>query len=121
MFHEEGVGLAFFADGGQLAVAGDDYGFVGQSQDCVVEGAEDFWHGAAGEVGAADGAGEEGVAGDQFLFCGEVEADAAFGVAGGVEDLGSERAGGDEFSGGDAAVDFYLSWRKHADPGGLYV
>ena len=40
---------------------------------------------AAGEVGAADGAGEESVSGEEEGLVGEVEADGAFGVAGGVE------------------------------------
>jgi len=102
-------------------VAGDYFGFVGEGENCVVEGAHDFLRVAAGEVGAPDGAGEENVAGDQFFFDGEVEADAAFGVAGSVEDLGGVPAGGDGVSGGDAAVDFYFSRGGHADPLGLYV
>ncbi len=97
-FDQERVGLAFLADRGELAVAGDDYGFIRQGQDCVVQGAQDFLHRSAGEIGAADGAGEEGVAGDQLFVGREVEADAAFGVAGGVEDVGGERSGGDGFS-----------------------
>jgi len=86
-----------------------------------VEGAHDLLHGAAGEIGAADGAGEEGVAGDEFLLSGEIKADAAFGMAGGVEDLGGERSGSDGFSGGDAAVDFDFAGRTHADPDGLHI
>ena len=98
-FHEEWVALALLADCCEFAVAGDYYRFVWEGQDRVVEGVEDFLHRAAGEVGAADGAGEEGVAGDQLFFCGEVEADAAFGMAGSVQDVCGERPGGDGLSG----------------------
>ena len=120
-FHQERVGLAFCADRGQLAVAGDYYGFIRQGQDGVVQGAENLLHGAAGEVGAADRPGEEGVTGDQLFFGLKVEADAAFGVAGSVEDLGGERSGGDRFSGRDAAVDFDFARGAHADPRSLHV
>ena len=102
-------------------MAWDDDGFVRQSQDGVVQGAEDFLHGAAGEIGAADGASEEGVAGDELLLGGEVETDATFGVAGSVEDIGGEGSGGDGFSGGDAAVDFDFAGGGDADPLGLNV
>lgn len=36
-FHEERVGLAFFADGGERAVAGHDDGFVGEGHERVVQ------------------------------------------------------------------------------------
>ena len=51
-----------------------------------MQGLQDLLHRAAGQVGAADGAGEESVAGKQELFGREIEADAALGVTGGVED-----------------------------------
>jgi len=103
--HEERVGLSLCANGGQWAVAGDDHGFVGQGQDRVVQGMQDLLHGTAGQIGAADGAGEESVAGDEFIVGSEVEADAALGVAGRVQDTGAERSCGDCFSGGHGAVD----------------
>ena len=36
-FHEERIGLAFFADGGERAVAGHDDGFVGEGHERVVQ------------------------------------------------------------------------------------
>jgi len=102
-------------------VAWDDYGFVRQGHERIAEGAQDFLHGAAGEVGAADRSCEESVAGDQFLVGREVEADTAFGVAGGVQDVGGDGSSGDGFSGGDAMIDFDFSGRAHADPRGLLV
>lgn len=85
---EEGVGLAFFSDGGCAAVAGKDAGVVREGKEAVVNGAEELAGVASGEVGAAHGAGEEGVAGEEEGLGGEVEAEAALGVAGGVEDGG---------------------------------
>ena len=76
------------------AVAGDDRRFRPAGPALCCEGADDFLHGTAGEIGAADGSGEERVSGDQLFFGSEIEADAAFGVAGGVQHFGSERSGG---------------------------
>jgi len=102
-------------------VAGDDYGFIGQGQHGLVQRAHDLLHGAAGQVGAADGAGEQRVAGDQFLLRSEIQADAAFGVAGGVQDLGGVRSGSDGVSGRDAAINFDFAGRGHSAPERLDV
>ena len=82
------VVLALLTDGGLAAVAGDYYGVVGEGEEFVAQGVDDFFEGAAGQVGAADAASEERVAGDQFLLRGEIEADAALGVPGGEEYVG---------------------------------
>ena len=87
---EEGVGLAFFADGGGGAVAGEDAGGVGEGEEARVNGIEELPGVAAGEVGAADGAGEEGVSGEEEVVVREVEAEAAGCVAGSVEDRSGE-------------------------------
>ena len=80
--------FAFFAaDGGVGAVAANDLGVFGERQELVVDGADDLASVAAGEIGAADGIAEEGVAGDQDFLSGDEEAEAALGVAGRVEDL----------------------------------
>jgi hypothetical protein len=120
-FDEEGIGLAFIADGGEFAMAGHDYSFIGQGQQRVVQRVQYFLHRSAREISAADGPGEEGVAGDEFFLGREVEADAAFGVAGSMEDVGGERTGSNGFAGRNAAVDFNFAWIAHADPCGLRV
>lgn len=74
------------ADGGVGAVAWDDDGGVGEWEQFLVDGVDEGAGVAAGQVGAADGSGEEGVAGEEEILGGKVEADAALGVAGGVED-----------------------------------
>ncbi len=120
-FDEERVGLAFIADGGEFAMAGHDYGFIGQGQQRVVQRAQYFLHRSAREIGAADGAGEECVACDQLFLGREVEADAAFSVAGGVEDVSGEGSGGDGFARSDAAIDFNRAGGAHADPRSLHI
>jgi len=67
-------------------VAGNDFNFIGKSEQTVVNGREELAGVASGEVGAANRAGEEGVSGQQERLVGKVEADAAFGMAGGVQD-----------------------------------
>ena len=84
------IRASLLADGGARAVAGDDDGCVGERQQLLVDGADEHGAVAAGQVGAADRAGEEGVAGEQQMLRGEVEADAALGVAGGVKDVAGE-------------------------------
>lgn len=44
---EEGVGVAFGADGGGGAVAGVDDGGVGELQELTAQGVHDLGHGAA--------------------------------------------------------------------------
>jgi hypothetical protein len=86
-----------------------------------VEGADDLLAVAAGEVGAADGAGEESVSCEEEIFGSEVEADAAFGMARGVEDAGGVAGDPDDgavFEGGVGGQDF---GRGDAEPGGLLV
>ena len=51
-----------------------------------MNGADQLLRVAAGKIGAAYGAGEEGISREEQGLLGEVEADAALGVAGGVED-----------------------------------
>src|SRR5271154_2175015 len=81
---EKGVVGAFFRNRRDFAVAGDDGGCVGQGQEPIVDGLDNFALVSAGQVGPADRASEKGVPGEQQLLGREVEADAALGVAGSV-------------------------------------
>jgi len=121
VLQQERVTLPFLPNRRRLTVAWDDYRLVWQRQHCVVQRAQNLLHRAAGKVGAADRAGEERVAGDQFLLRREIQANTAFGVARRVQNAGGLRSGGDGFSRGYAAVNFYFSRRGHADPRGLHV
>ena len=71
-------------------MAGEDDGGVGEREQLAVDGAEEGWAVSAGKVGAADGAGEEGVAGKQQVLGWQVEAYAALGMAGGMQDAAGE-------------------------------
>jgi hypothetical protein len=79
-------------------VAGDDCDLIGEGEETVVDGGDELAGVAAGEVGAADGAGEKGVSGEKEGLVGQVEADAALGVARGVEDGAAETGDGDELA-----------------------
>jgi hypothetical protein len=120
-FYQKWVALTFFANRGEWAVARDNDRFIGQRQHRVVQRVQDLLHRAAGQVGAADGAGEQSVPGDERLFGREVEADAAFGVAGSMEDGAGQRPGDHRLSGSDATVNLNFTGRAHAEPRGLLV
>jgi hypothetical protein len=79
-------------------VAGDNDDLVGEGEEAVVDGGEELVGVAAGEVSAADGAGEKGVSGEEQGLVGKVETDAALGVAGGMEDGAAEAGDGDELA-----------------------
>ena len=81
----------------------------------------DLLRGSSGQVCAADGAGEQGISSDEFFFGLEIKTDAAFGVAGSVQNLRGVRSGRNGFSCAHAAIDFYFSWGRDADPRGLHV
>ena len=86
-----------------------------------MEGAEDLAAVSAGEVGAADGAGEERVAREEQVFRREVEADAALRVSWGVEDMGGvagDAGGGAVFGARVGRNDFGSG---DAEPGGLLI
>ena len=79
---QEVVRLFFPANSGFRAVARNNDGFVGEGNQLLFDGGENLLAVAAGQVGAADGAGEEDVAGDDLAVVGEPEGDVARGVAG---------------------------------------
>ena len=118
---EEGVGLAFGAYGGGGAMACDDFGVVGEGEEAGVDAVEELASVTAGEVGASYRAGEEGVAREQEVLVGEVDAEAAFGVAGGVKDLGVEVAYREDFIVGGGVVRGCDFRRGDTEPGGLLV
>ncbi len=86
-----------------------------------MDGGEELADITSGEVGAAYGAGEEGVSCQEEGLGGEIEADAAFGVARGVED-GSGKAGdGDELSVFEGVVGARGGGGGDAEPAGLDI
>ena len=77
-------GLGADGGGGPVAVIDDRLGREGQ--ELGTNTGDELIKIAAGEIGTADGAGKEGVADEDGFFLGAVQADAAGGVAGGVQD-----------------------------------
>jgi hypothetical protein len=92
--------MAFVADGGGGAVAGMDDGGVWELHEFVFERGDEFVEGAAPEVGAADAAGEERVAGKELrlsqrgvlAFRRQIQRNTSRGVPRGVNDVGEEVA-----------------------------
>ena len=89
---EEGVGHAFAGDVGAWAVAGDDRNRAFEGDELSEDAFHEHLVVAAGVVGAADGAGEEGVAAEEDLFGRFIEGNAARSVARGLDDLETEPA-----------------------------
>ena len=79
-------------------MSGDDGDLVWEGEETVGDRRQKFAGVASGEVGTSDGAGEEGISCEEEGLVGKVETDAAFGVAGGVEDGAGEASDGDEFA-----------------------
>lgn len=102
-------------------MSGNDGYRIGQSKKVLVDGGEEFAGVASGEVGAADGAGEEGVSGEEEGLLREVEADATFGVAGGVEDGAGEAGDGDDLAVVEGVVGGKDFGGRDAEPAGLDV
>jgi hypothetical protein len=91
-----GVVLGLGADGGGGTVAVVDDGFGREGQEFGTDAGDQLAKVAAGEIRAADGAGKESVADEDGFFLGAVKADAAGGVAGGVQDPQRDAGGLDE-------------------------
>jgi len=107
-------------------VTGEHNGLVGQREQLVVDGAEEHRSVAAGQVGASNGAREKRVACQQQVLFGEVEADAALGMAGGMKDATGEGwrsvadgPDGDELTLVEGIVGRANLGRLHSQPPGL--
>jgi len=126
---EEGVGVAFVADGGGGAVAGVDDGVVGKMHEFGFQRADDLIEGAAPKIGAANAAGEERVSGEELGLgemdftgiLGEIEADTAGRVAGSVNDVGLEAAPTESIAFLEKMIDIDEIGRGNAEEVGLHV
>lgn len=98
----------------------NDSGVFGQGEQACVDGVEDLVGIAAGEVGSADAAGKEGIAGENHLERFEVKADGSLGVAGSVDDVRGVIGDADDAAVGERFVGWggFGSW--NADPCGLF-
>ena len=116
---QEGVAIFFVAHGCGWAVAGNDLRLFGENEQATVDGVDDLAGVTAGQVGASDAAGEERVAGDEQLHGREVEANAALGVAGRVQDCGRVAVEADAHAVGEAGVRWRGLGSGGTEPGGL--
>jgi hypothetical protein len=118
---EEWVRLPFGSDGGLWTVAWDDGNVIGKGEEGVVDGFDELAGVAAGEIGSANGAGEEGVSREEKSLLGEIEADAAFGVAGGVEDGAGQASNGNDLAIFEVGVRRGHFRGRDSEPSGLNV
>ena len=102
-------------------MARDDKDLIGKSEEGVVDGFEKLAGIAAGEIGSANGTREESVSGEHESLLWEIEADAAFGVAGSVEDGAGQACNGDDL----AIIEMSVRWGdfrgSNAKPSGLDI
>lgn len=101
--HEERVGHAFGGEVGARAVARNDLdvargGRGVEGEELLEDALHELVVVAAGVVGTADGAGEEGVAGEEHAVFAFEEADAAGGVARSFDDFETEGADLDDIT-----------------------
>src|SRR5574341_2624980 len=87
---EEGVRPALPADAGLGSVAGPDLRFVVEGEQPVLDGFQDLAEVAPGQIGSPDASVEQGVPGEKDVAAAlrDVEAEAARGMARGVNDMG---------------------------------
>ena len=102
-------------------MAWNDDGLIGQDEDAVAQGAHDFLKRSSREIGAANASREQGVACDQQFFRWKIEADAALGVAGSMENVRRQAARPQRFAIRDTRFDCDFARRGDADPRCLYV
>ena len=102
-------------------MAWNDDGLIGQGEDAVAQGAHDFLKRSSGEIGAANASREQGVACDEQFFRWKIEADAALGVAGSMENVRRQAARPQRFAICDTRFDCDFARRGNADPRCLYV
>jgi hypothetical protein len=126
---EIGIGVALVADGGGGTVAGMDDGVVGELEEFGFQGIHKLIKRAAPEIGAANAAGEEGVACKELRLgeldlagvFGEIQRDAARGVTGGVNDIGLEAAPTESVAFLEKMIDVDEFGSFHAEEIGLDV
>ena len=102
-------------------MAGDDHSGIGEGEKLLTDRADEGGAVAAGQVGTADRAGKEGVAGEEQILGGQMQADAALGVAGCVEDVTAQARNGDDAAVFEGVVGRVDVGGGHAEPTGLHV
>jgi len=124
---EVGIRVALVADGGGGTVTGVDDGVIGELEEFGVQRIHDLIEGATPEIGTADAASEESVSREELRLSemdftgilGEIQADAARRVAGGVNDVGLEATPTERVAFLEKMIDIDEFGSFHAEKGGL--
>ncbi len=119
--------MALVADGGGGAVAGVDDGVIRELEELGVQRIHNLIEGATPEIGTADAASEESVSREELRLgeldfagnLGEIQADAARRVAGGVNDVSLEAAPTERVAFLKKMIDIHEFGCFHAEKGGL--
>src|SRR5215470_11422562 len=94
---------------------------IRQTEDALVQGAQNLLVGSTREIRAPNAPGKQCVPGDQLLFERKVNTNASFGVAGCVDDLSFDLSGAYAIGLPNAAIDFDFPRSRHADPRRLHI
>jgi hypothetical protein len=121
MGDQEWIVLPFGADSGCGAVAGQDPGVAGQGQEPGFDGLDDLARVAAGEIGTADAAGKQSIAGDDHLERLEMKTNRTLGVTRCVQHFSGVAIETDPQAIGEAYVGSGHIRRGNADPRGLLL
>jgi hypothetical protein len=108
--------VPFGADGGCGPVAGQDPGVVGKGQEPGFDGVDDLAWVAAGQIGAADAAGKQGIAGNDHFERLEMKTDGTLGVPRRVQHISGVTIETDAQAIGEAYVGSGHIGRGNADP-----
>ena len=103
------------------SMARDDDRLVGQGEDAAMQGFQNLLKRSSRQIGPANAAREQRVAGNQQFLRGEIQADAALGMAGGVQNIRGQASGAQALVVVEAGVDLDPPGRGHAEPRCLHV
>jgi hypothetical protein len=113
---KEGIAFAFILDGSGRTVTGNDDGVAREGEKFLVDRLKNLFVGAAGKIGSPDAALEESVTGEKLLLGGDEDANAALGMAGGMDDGAFEGPEVDGVAVGEASIDDDAARIAHPEP-----
>jgi hypothetical protein len=121
MHDKEWIVQPFVADCGRGTVAGQHASVAGQGQETGFDGLDDLARVPAGEIGAADTAGKQSIAGNDHLERLEMKTNRTLGVAGRVQNFSGVAIETDTQAIGEAYVGCGHIRRWNADPCRLFL
>lgn len=76
-----------FPDGAGSAMSRQDHGLIGQREQFLADGSDQILLGTQGEVCSTDGAGEQGISGEDQMLLGKIVTASSDGMTGSGKDL----------------------------------